>query len=89
MGFSFPSLSVNDLCLSLLIMRTRIFYSLVLRWYIRKVSVQLVPKYFHVIAVLILFHAANKKKRKKTILKQDSKSRKEDQNVVVVANPPG
>ena len=44
---------------------------------------------FHVIAVLIVFHAANEKTRKETILKKDSKSRKEDQNVVVVANPPG
>ena len=44
---------------------------------------------FHVIAVLIVFHAANEQNWKKKILKQDSKSRKEDQNVVVVANPPG
>ena len=41
------------------------------------------------IAVLIVFHAANEKKRKKTTLKQDSKSRKEYKNVVVVANFPG
>ena len=44
---------------------------------------------FHVIAVLIVFHAANGENRKKIILKQDNKSRKGDQNVVVVANPPG
>ena len=44
---------------------------------------------FHVIEVLIVFHAANEKIRKKKILKQDSKSRKENQNVVVVANPHG
>ena len=30
---------------------------------------------FHVIAVLIVFHAANEKNRKKKILKKDSKSR--------------
>ena len=42
MGFSFPFLRANDLRSSLLIMRTRIFYSLVRRGYIRKVSVQLV-----------------------------------------------
>ena len=41
------------------------------------------------IAVLIVFHAANEKTWNKTILKKDSRSRKEDQNVVVVANPPG
>ena len=66
-----------------------VFYSLVRRGYIRKVSVQLVPNFFHVIAVLIVFHAASEKNRKKTILKQDSKSRKEYQNFVVIANPPG
>ena len=55
---------------------TRLVYS----WY---------QNIFHVIAVLIVFHAANGKKWKKTILKQDSKSRKEDKNVDGVANPPG
>ena len=40
---------------------------------------------FHVIVVLIVYHAANKKKQMKIILKQDSKSRKEYQN----ANQPG
>ena len=37
---------------------------------------------FHVIAVLIVFHAGNEKTRKKTILKQYSKSRKEDQTLL-------
>ena len=46
MGFSFPLLRANYLGSFLLIMRTRSFYSLVRRGYIRKVSVQLVPKYF-------------------------------------------
>ena len=46
MGFSFPFLHANDLRLSSLIIRARIFYSLVRRGYIRKVSVQLAPKYF-------------------------------------------
>ena len=42
-----------------------VFYSLVCRGYIRKVSVQLVPKYFHAFAVLIVFHVANKKTGRK------------------------
>ena len=42
MVFSFPFLRSNDLCSSLLIMRTRSFYSLLRRRYIHKVSVQLV-----------------------------------------------
>ena len=47
MGFSFPLLRANDLRLSLMIMRARIFFnSLVRRRFIRKVSVQLVPKHF-------------------------------------------
>ena len=46
MGFSFPFLCANYLRLSLLIIRARSFYSLVRRGYIRKISVQFVPKYF-------------------------------------------
>ena len=47
LGFSFTFLRANDLRLSLLIMRYRIFFSfLYVGGYIRKVSVQLVPKYF-------------------------------------------
>ena len=43
-----------------------VFNSLVSRGYIRKFGVQLVPKYiFHMISVLIVFHAANKKNQKK------------------------
>ena len=53
--------------------------------YIRKVSVQLVPKYFHMIAVLIVFNAWNEKDRIKTILKQDSNSRHR-QDIVPVSN---
>ena len=41
------------------------FFSLVCRGYIRKVSVQLIPKYFYAIAVLIVFHVANEKTRRK------------------------
>ena len=46
MGSSFSFLRANNLRSSLLNIRARIFYSLVRRGYIRKVSVQLVPKYF-------------------------------------------
>ena len=46
MGFAFPFLCANDYCSCLLNIRARIFYSLVRRRYIRKVSVQLVPTYF-------------------------------------------
>ena len=46
MGFSFPLLRANILRSSLLNIRARSFYSLVRRGYIRKVSVQLVHKYF-------------------------------------------
>ena len=40
---------------------------------------------FHVIAILIVLHAANGEKRMKTILKQDSKSRQR-QDIVPVSN---
>ena len=66
-----------------------VFYSLVRRGYIRKVSVQLVPKYFSRDCSTDSISCSEQKKRKKTILKQDSKLRKEGQNVTVVANPPG
>ena len=66
-----------------------VFYSLVRRGYIRKVSVQLVPKHFSRDCSTDSISCSKRKNRKKTILKQDSKSRKEDQNVVVVTNPPG
>ena len=46
MGFSFTFLRANDLRQSLLIIRARSFLLSVRRGYIRKVSVQLVPKYF-------------------------------------------
>ena len=72
-----------------LLLELVLFYSLVRRVYIRKVSIQLAPDFLNVITVLKVFHLANEKNRMKTILKQDSKSRKEDQNVVVVANTPG
>ena len=65
------------------------FYSLVRRGYIRKVSVQLVPKYFSRDCSTDSISCSERKKRKKTIFKQDSKSRKEDQNVFLVSNPPG
>ena len=89
MGFSFPFLRANDLRLSLLNIRARSFYSLVRRGYIRKVSVQLVPKYFSHDFSTDSISCSKRKKRKKKILKQDSKSRKEHQNVCVVANTPG
>ena len=66
-----------------------VFYSLVRRGYIRKVSVQLLPKYFSRDCSTDSISCSERKYRKKTRLKQDSKLRKEDQNVVVVANPPG
>ena len=43
------------------------FNSLVRIGYILKVSVQLVPIYFHVLAVLIVLHAANKKTEENNI----------------------
>ena len=49
------------------------------------VSVQLVPKYLHMIEVMRVFHAANEKNRTKTILKQDSNSI-ERQEIVPVSN---
>ena len=42
-----------------------VFYSLVRRGYIHKVSVQLVQIFFHMFAVLIVFHAANEKTGRK------------------------
>ena len=59
MVFLFPFLRANDLRLSLLMFV--VFYSLVHSGYKHKVSVQLVPKKFHVNALLIVFHAANEK----------------------------
>ena len=66
------------------------------------VSVQLVPKYLHMIEVMRVFHAANEKKQDKNNIKTsqqlETKTRhcsclqhesKEDQNFVVIANPPG
>ena len=66
-----------------------VFYFLARRGYIRKVSVQLVPKYFSRDCSTDSISCNEQKKRKKKRLKQDSKSRKEDQNVFVVANPIG
>ena len=76
MGFSFPFLRANDLCLSLLYIRARNFFSLVRRGYIRKVSVQLVPKYFSRDCSTDSISCSERKKWKKKILKQGSKSRK-------------
>ena len=42
-----------------------VFYSLVRRGYIRKVTVQLVQNFFHEFGVLIVFHAANEKTGRK------------------------
>ena len=75
--------------MSLLNIRAPSFYSLVCRGYIRKVSVQLVPKYFSRDCSTDSFSCSKQKNRKKTRLKQGRKSGKEYQNVVVVANPPG
>ena len=66
-----------------------VFYSLVRRGYIRKVSIQLVPKHFSRDCSTDSISCSERKNRKKTRLKQDRKSRKEYQNVVVVTNPPG
>ena len=59
---SFPFLLAKDLRRVLLILITRNVYSPIRRGYIRKVIVHLVQKYFHIIAVLIVFLAANGKK---------------------------
>ena len=66
-----------------------VFYSLVRRGYILKVSVQLVSKYFSLDCSTDSISCSKRKKRKKTRLKQDRKSRKEDKNVFFVANPSG
>ena len=44
MGFSFPFLRANDYVLLYLLLELVVFYSLVHKGYILKVSVQLVPK---------------------------------------------
>ena len=62
MGFSFPFLRTNDLRLSLLIMRTRIFYTLVHVGTYTRLVYSWYQNIFHVIAVLIVFHAENEKK---------------------------
>ena len=73
MGFSFPFIRANDLRSSLLIIRALFFNSLLRRGNIRKVSVQLVPKYFSRDCSTDSISCSERKKRKKTILKQDSK----------------
>ena len=65
-----------------------VFYSLVRRGYIRKVSVQLVPKYFSRDCSTDSISCSERKKLEEKILKQDIKSGKEDQNVVFIANSP-
>ena len=75
MGFSFPFLRANDLRSSLLNIRARSFYSLVRRGYIRKVSVQLVPKYFSRVYSTDIFTCSERKNWKKTRLKQGSKTK--------------
>ena len=63
MGLSFPFLRAKDLRTSLLIMRTRSFFTLL---YVGGTYARLVYTWykniFRMIAVLIVFHAANKKK---------------------------
>ena len=65
-----------------------VFHFLVRRGCIRKVSVQLVPKYFSRDCSTDSFSCSEPKNRRKQD-KKDSKSRKEYQNFFVVANPPG
>ena len=62
-----------------------VFYSLVRRRYIRKVSVQLVPKYFSCDCSTDSISCSERKKRMKNILKQDSNSRQK-QDIVPVSN---
>ena len=61
-------------CLYLLL-ELVVFYSLVRRGFIRKASVQLVPKYFSRDCSTDSISCSEQKKRMKTILKQDSNSR--------------
>ena len=62
MGFSFPLSRAKDLGTSLLIMRTCSFFTLLYVWgtYERLVYIGY-KNIFRMIAVLIVFHAANKK----------------------------
>ena len=62
MGFRFHSYMLTIYICLYWLWELVVFYSLVRRRYIRKVSEQLLPKHFHVIAVLIVFHAANENK---------------------------
>ena len=73
MGFSFPFLRAKYLRTSLLIMIICSFFTLpyVGGTYARLVYI-LYKNIFRMIAVLIVFHAANKKNRMKTILNQDT-----------------
>ena len=75
MGFSFPFLRAKDLRISLLIMRTRSFFTLLYTGgtYARLVYIWY-KHIFRMIAVMIVFHAANGDKRNltKTISKRDS-----------------
>ena len=57
--------------------------------YIRKVSVQLVQKYFSRVCSTDSFSCSERKNWKKTRLKQGSKTKEGNQNVAVVANSPG
>ena len=60
MRISFPFLLATDIHRFLVIMRTRSFFSsLLYRRYIRKVSVHLMQKYFHMIAVMIVYPVDN------------------------------
>ena len=75
MGLSFPIIRANNLCSSLLNIRARSFYSLVCRGYIRKVSVQLVQKYFSRVCSTDSISCSERKNWKKTRLKQWSKTK--------------
>ena len=68
MGFSFPFLRANNLRSSLLNIRARIFYSLVRRGYIRKVSVQLLQEYFSRVCSTDSILCSERKNWKKTRL---------------------
>ena len=59
-----------------------VFYSLVRRGYMRKVSVQLIPRYFPCDCSTDSISCSERKNRKKKRLKQESKSRKEDKTLL-------
>ena len=77
MGFSFPFLRANDLRPSLLNIRALSFILLYVGGYIRKVSVQLVQKYFSRVCSTDSFSCRERKNWKKTRLKQGIKTKGE------------